>query len=110
MHAYAVTAVGFNYDGTLALTGGYDGVVNVWDVTSGARTQRLDGPEDIEWATWHSRGNAILAGSKDGTAWMWLAHNGQCMQVLAGHDGTVACGLFSNDGKTIITGKRLNPR
>ena len=36
--------------------------------------------------------NALIAGSKDGTVWMWLAHNGQCVQVFAGHDGGVTCG------------------
>ena len=23
---------------------------------------------------------------------MWLSHNGQCVQVFAGHDGGVSCG------------------
>ena len=45
-----------------------------------------------------------MAGSKDGTIWMWLAHNGQCVQVFAGHDGEVTCGLFTQDGKTIVSG------
>ena len=35
---------------------------------------------------------------------MWLAHNGQCVQVFAGHDGEVTCGLFTSDGKTIVSG------
>lgn len=46
----------------------------------------------------------MVAGSKDGTIWMWLAHNGQCVQVFAGHDGEVTCGLFTCDGKTIVSG------
>jgi hypothetical protein len=25
-----------------------------------------------------SHSNALIAGSKDGTVWMWLSHNGQC--------------------------------
>ena len=66
--------------------------------------QVLEGPEDIEWAEWHSKGNAVLAGSKDGTVWMWMAHNGQCVQVFAGHDGGVAAGCFSSDGKHVLTG------
>jgi hypothetical protein len=24
--------------------------------------------------------------------WMWLSHDGQCVQVFAGHDGGVTCG------------------
>ena len=93
-------SVGFNFDGTLALTGAYDGKVQIWNVSSGALLQCLEGPEgmsllvlrdsiylnlchvlDIEWAAWHPRGNAVLAGSGDGTVWMWMSHNGQCVQV-----------------------------
>lgn len=109
-HTDTVTKVGFNFDGTMCLTASYDGTIRVWDVKvenkSIACTLKhvLDGPEDIEWAQWHSVGNAIVAGSSDGTSWMWLANTGQCVQVLAGHDGGVTSGCFSNDGKMIITG------
>lgn len=116
-HTDTVTSVGFNFDGTLALTGGYDGVVNIWSIPPPSSPDaqsnesihpvllhKLEGPEDIEWATWHSKGNAVLAGSKDGTIWMWLANTGQCVQVFAGHDGGVSCGLFTLDGKTVCSG------
>jgi hypothetical protein len=29
----------------------------------GELKQILEGPEDIEWADWHSKGNAVLAGN-----------------------------------------------
>ena len=35
---------------------------------------------------------------------MWLTHTGQCVQVLAGHDGAVTSGCFSKDGKFVCTG------
>eukprot|EP00603_Paraphysomonas_imperforata_P011762 CAMPEP_0114469584 /NCGR_PEP_ID=MMETSP0104-20121206/10799_1 /TAXON_ID=37642 ORGANISM="Paraphysomonas imperforata, Strain PA2" /NCGR_SAMPLE_ID=MMETSP0104 /ASSEMBLY_ACC=CAM_ASM_000202 /LENGTH=476 /DNA_ID=CAMNT_0001643257 /DNA_START=22 /DNA_END=1452 /DNA_ORIENTATION=+ len=103
-HTDTVTAVGFNFDGSMCLTGGYDGLVKIWKTETGELVQSLEGPEDVEWAQWHSKGNAVVAGSKDGTIWMWLAHNGQCVQVFAGHDGEVTCGLFTKDGKTIVSG------
>lgn len=103
-HTDTVSTVGFNFDGTLALTGSYDGTVRVWSVATGELKLTLDGPEDIEFAEWHSKGNAILAGSKDGTAWMWLAQTGQCVQVFAGHDGGVSCGCFTKDGNVVCTG------
>jgi hypothetical protein len=83
-HSDTVTSVGFNFNGKLLLTGSYDGTVMIWDISSKDRLQVLEGPEDIEWATWHTKGNAVLAGSKDGTVWLWLSHNGQCLQVFAG--------------------------
>jgi len=103
-HTDTVTSVGFNFDGTLVLTGSYDGTVKVWDVASGDLVVQLEGPEDIEWASWHTKGNAVIAGSKDGTIWMWMTHNGQCVQVFAGHDGLVSAGCFSSDGKLVCSG------
>lgn len=103
-HKDSITSVGFNFDGSMALTGSYDGTVRVWNVNNGEMMAVLEGPEDIEWALWHSKGNAIIAGSRDGTVWMWLAPSGQCMQVFAGHDGGVPAGCFSSDGKFICSG------
>jgi WD40 repeat protein len=34
-HTDTVTAVGFNFNGSLALTGGYDGAVRIWQVSNG---------------------------------------------------------------------------
>ena len=53
----AVASVGFNFDGTMALTGAYDGFVKIWSVETGELLQSLEGPEDIEWAQWHSKVN-----------------------------------------------------
>jgi WD40 repeat protein len=83
-HTDTVTAVGFNFNGSLALTGSYDGTVRIWRVETGELIQTLEGPEDVEWAEWHSKGNAVIAGSRDGSIWMWLTQNGQCVQVFAG--------------------------
>jgi len=103
-HSDTISSVGFNFDGTMALTSSYDGTIRTWDVTTGLLKLVIDGPEDIEWAQWHSKGNAIVAGSNDGTIWMWLAHDGQCVQVFAGHDGGVSSGCFTSDGKFICSG------
>jgi WD40 repeat protein len=54
----------FAHTGTLCLTGSYDGTVRVWRVSDGVCLQTLEGPEDVEFAEWHSKGNAIVAGSK----------------------------------------------
>lgn len=83
-HSDTVTSVGFNFNGQQLLSGSYDGSVIIWSVETKEMILKLEGPEDIEWACWHGRGNAVLAGSKDGTVWMWLSHNGQCMQVFTG--------------------------
>ncbi|CAM9788503.1 unnamed protein product [Discosporangium mesarthrocarpum] len=103
-HTDTVSTVGFSADGTLAASGCYGGVVKVWETSSGALKTTLEGPEDIEWLTWHNSGHVLLAGSQDGTVWMWQAATGTCMQVFAGHERKVTCGAFNSTGKTIFTG------
>ena len=53
---------------------------------------------------WHPKGNVLLAGSEDFTAWMWNADNAELMQVFAGHSNSVLCGGFSPDGRGVVTG------
>jgi ribosome assembly protein SQT1 len=46
----------------------------------------------------------LLAGSEDGTIWMWQTPSGQCMNVFSGHIESVTCGQFTPDGKLIVSG------
>ena len=58
------------------------GRVSIWESTSGRCLHNLEGPgESIEWVNWHPRGDVVLAGSEDFTAWMWNAQSGDMMQV-----------------------------
>jgi len=103
-HTDSVGAVSFSSDGLLCATGGLDGLVKVWDTETGSLKRTLEGPSDVEWLTWHSKGTVLLCGSSDGTVWMWLATTGACMQVFAGHEGSVTAGLFTPDGRAVVTG------
>ena len=58
------------------------GRVFVWDAASAEQRQGLEGPgEAVNWLQWHPRGNVLLAGSEDFTAWLWNAQTGACMHV-----------------------------
>jgi WD40 repeat protein len=58
------------------------GKVGVWDSATGHCAHMLEGPGGtIEWLRWHPKGDVILAGSDDFTAWLWNAQTGTCMQV-----------------------------
>ena len=99
-----VAVCAFNFDGTLVATGALDGSVCIWNVETGTLVQALEGPEeDINWISWHPRGNVILAGSSDMLTWMWMGTTGDCMQVFSGHSGPVTCGSFAPNGKFIVT-------
>ncbi|XP_021300089.1 angio-associated migratory cell protein [Herrania umbratica] len=103
-HTDSVSSLAFSNDGQLLASGGFDGLVKIWD-TSGNLKCTLEGPGGgIEWVRWHPKGHLILAGSEDCTVWMWNADNGHCLNVFSGHGASVTCGDFTPDGKTICTG------
>lgn len=65
----------------------------------------LEGPsEDVEWMAWHPSGPALLCGSADCTAWLFDVSSGECISVLAGHEGAVTAGTFDGKGKLAVTG------
>ncbi|KAL2610081.1 hypothetical protein R1flu_028654 [Riccia fluitans] len=102
-HKDSVVQVSFNGDGSLLASAGLDGFVIIWQ--NGVSKHHLEGPsEGIEFIKWHPRGNLLLAGSEDFSAWLWNADNGRCLTVFTGHSGSVTCGDFTPDGKLLCTG------
>ncbi len=58
------------------------GHVGIWDTASGRCKHSLEGPGGaIDWVDWHPRGDIVVAGSDDFTAWLWNAQTAACMQV-----------------------------
>jgi angio-associated migratory cell protein len=130
LHSDTVSSVAFNLryvstnnDGAkttppLAAVGSYDGTIVIYDcvetndnrtaATSTALTftQRLtfEGPSDVEWLSFHPKGGTVLlAGSGDGTVWMFHIPLQKCLQVFVGHEQAVTAGDFSPDGKWALT-------
>ena len=58
----------------------------------------------MNWIKWHPRGNVLLAGSSDGTCWMWNADDASVLGVFAGHEASITCGDFSPNGLRVLTG------
>ena len=105
-HKDSVTAIHFNFDGKLVATSSYDGTIKVYETWSGKLLQTLEGPGDgidvkpfhqrqiwmliywsgffffkQKWFVWHDRGNVILAGSRDGSCWLWNAQTAACKNI-----------------------------
>lgn len=116
-NADTIASVAFNSSSlpTVLAAGCYDGTVQLWDIDvqqdgsiQASYCRQLDGPSDIEWISWHPNGGTVLlAGSTDGTVWMWFTPTGKCLQVFVGHSsddvGGSTAGGFTPDGKWAIT-------
>lgn len=61
-HTDSVVAVAWSYTGSMLATAGLDSSVRVWD-RAGALLHTIDGPSaEVEWLSWHPKGDVLLAG------------------------------------------------
>lgn len=108
-HKDSVTMVGWNADGTLVATGGMDGIINVFacqspgDWTQWKHLVALEGGDEVQFLTWHPKGNVLAAGYGDCTCWMWQLPKGDVMNVFTGHEDAVTAGRFTPDGRKLMT-------
>lgn len=110
----------------MVASGGLDGIVQIWDASSGNLKCVLEGPDKgievdllsefsvnvvfcfhqsliinyvvFQWVRWHPRGPLVLAGSEDKSVWLWNADKGAYLNTFSGHGESVTCGDFTPDG------------
>lgn len=88
----------------LAAVGSYDGAIILYDPDTAEQKLKLEGPSDVEWISFHPKGGSVLlAGSGDGTVWMFHIPLNRCLQVFVGHEQAVSAGCFSPDGKWALS-------
>lgn len=104
-HEGPVSACRMTGDGRLAVSGGVDKTLRIWDAATGEGLRVLAGHEDAVTCVGLSvDGARIVSGSKDKTLRIWDAGTGECLRVLAGHQDTVTCVSLSVDGARIVSG------
>jgi ribosome assembly protein SQT1 len=104
--AYNIQYVGEDLKKTpkLAAVGSYDGSIIIYDFDTTTQRLKLEGPSDVEWMSFHPKGGSVLlAGSGDGTLWMFHIPLNRCLQVFVGHEQAVTAGDFSPDGKWALS-------
>ena len=74
-------------DGRIALSGGADSTLKLWDVASGKELRTLRGHTDAVWSVaFLPDGRTALSGSCDGTLKLWNLATGKELGTLRGHN------------------------
>ena len=113
-HSNTVIAAKYSADKTFLCTASLDNSLHIHKVADileeiSAPVHKLSGPsEELYFMSWHPTGNAIMCGGQDMSAWVFNANNGQTIQVLSGHTGTIISGDFLPSGKLCWTASEDN--
>lgn len=103
-HREDVNAVAFSPDERLAVSGGDDTLVKVWEVESGRQLRQLEGHADrIYCVAFTAGGGHIISGGADRTIRVWDRTTGSKVLELKGHlEGVSSVGI-ARDGRHILS-------
>ncbi|MEG4009290.1 NACHT domain-containing protein [Microcoleus sp. Pol11C1] len=101
----SVRSVIFSSDGQLLATGDSDGVVRLWEASSGREILTCKGHTNVvESVAFSPDGEIFASGSYDKTIKLWDVNTGECLKVLQGHTESVMFVTFNHEGNILASG------
>ena len=95
-----ITTISFSHDGTLiAGAGGWDGLIRLWDVSTGQKTHTLSHKGAVNSIAFSPTEDILVSGSNDTTVKLWDAVTGAELLTIDNR-GRITAVAFSPDGKT----------
>jgi len=106
-HAGPVEDVSITLDGKLAVSGGWDRTVRVWDLQTSRCLHVLNGHLDLVIGVRITPdGDIALSGSHDNTMRLWDLSTGDCLQILRGHTDSVTAISIAPDRRLALSAGR----
>jgi WD40 repeat protein/serine/threonine protein kinase len=100
-----IHSVAASRDGRLALTGGNDHSLKLWDIQTGTELRSFTGHQGAILCVALSRdGRKALSAGEDKTLRLWDTQSGECIRTFPAQSGTINCLAFSPDQTTALTG------
>jgi len=87
------------------LPDGSEGLVTLWDATSGRRLHYLNGAVGQIWSlAWHPAGKLLVAGENfKGRMQVWDADSGQLLRTIPAHDHFISSLAWHPDGRRLAS-------
>ena len=104
-HRGSVSSVSLSGDGKRAVSGGYDGIVRIWDLESMTCEGALEGHRRlVPSVSMSGDGKRAVSGGYDGIVRIWDLESMTCEGALEGHRDGVSSVSMSGDGKRAVSG------
>ena len=106
-HTKAVSALKFSSDGTLLVSGGYDKIINVWDMQTGGIIKTFHGHTSAVLSVSISADcTKVVSGCFDNAMHLWNIQTGECCSTIKFQD-CVRCVSFSANPGYLVCGASL---
>ena len=105
-HITETGAVAFSPDGKTVVSGHRDGVINLWDVTTGVHLSTFtEDAGSVTALAFSPDGKMVANGSADGAIWLWDPSTYRPIgDARIGHASRIGELTFSPDGDTLFSG------
>jgi WD40 repeat protein len=104
-HTDEVLCVAYAPDGQTLATGGLDGTVRLWDVSTGKEKALLKGhPGSVYTAAFSPDGKLLATGGGSKSLRLWDPVKRKRVAILRGHTAVVKCVAFSPDSRELASG------
>jgi len=104
-HEDIVTSIALSRDGGLALAGGADRSLRVWDATTGVLVGTFQGHTgSVAAVSLGTEAHTALSGSHDRTLRLWDVPGETCVRTFEGHTGSVNAVALAADGRAAVSG------